>query len=69
MKTNQKRTNTTHATDESMDNGLHDLFLDELADMYHAERQLTTALPKMIKAAQSDELRSALEAHLDETGS
>ena len=50
-----------------MNNPLHDLFLDELADTRHAETQLTKALPKMIKAAESDELRSALESHLEET--
>lgn len=46
---------------------LHELFLDELADIHNAEQQLVKALPKMAKAAQSDELREAFEAHLDET--
>lgn len=46
---------------------LHDLFLDELRDIYNAERQITKALPKMIKATSHDELRSALENHLEET--
>jgi ferritin-like metal-binding protein YciE len=50
-----------------MKNGLHELFLDELADMYSAEQQLTKALPKLAKAAQSDELREAFEMHLEET--
>src|SRR5580698_4999878 len=49
------------------DNDLHELFLDELADLYNAEQQLTKALPKMIKAAQSEELKDALEQHLSET--
>ena len=35
--------------------------------MYHAEKQLLKALPKMAKAATSDELREALESHLEET--
>ena len=50
-----------------MDNDLHELFLEELADMYNAEQQLTKALPKMAKAAESDELRQAFEEHLEET--
>ena len=50
-----------------MESDLHDLFLDELADMLHAEKQITKALPKLIKAVESDELRGALEDHLEET--
>lgn len=46
---------------------LHDAFIDELRDAYDAEKQLTKALPKMAKAASSDELRQAFEAHLEET--
>jgi ferritin-like metal-binding protein YciE len=46
---------------------LHDAFLHELKDVYDAERQLTRALPKMAKAASSEELREALEMHLNET--
>jgi len=48
---------------------LHDAFIDELRDTYDAERQITKALPKMIKAATSEELRSAFESHLEETRS
>ncbi len=46
---------------------LHDAFLDELRDMYHAEKQLTKALPKMAKAASSAALVEAFESHLAET--
>jgi ferritin-like metal-binding protein YciE len=46
---------------------LHDLFVDELKDLYSAETQLTKALPKMAKAASSDELREAFLSHLKET--
>ena len=46
---------------------LDDLFLEILKDMYHAEKQLMRALPKMAKAADSDELRQAFETHRDET--
>jgi ferritin-like metal-binding protein YciE len=46
---------------------LHDAFLDELRDTYDAEKQLTKALPKMVKASTSAALRDAFEAHLEET--
>jgi ferritin-like metal-binding protein YciE len=46
---------------------LHDAFVDELRDTYDAEKQLTKALPKMAKAANSPELREAIESHLEET--
>jgi ferritin-like metal-binding protein YciE len=48
-------------------NTLRDLFEDELKDMYDAEKQILKALPKVIKAANDDELRNALSAHLNET--
>jgi ferritin-like metal-binding protein YciE len=50
-----------------MDSELHELFLEELADIYNAEQQLTKALPKMAKAAESEELRQAFEEHLQQT--
>ena len=46
---------------------LHDAFIDELRDTYDAEKQILKALPKMVKAAASDELRAAFEEHLEET--
>ncbi|MGH6919128.1 MAG: ferritin-like domain-containing protein, partial [Geminicoccaceae bacterium] len=46
---------------------INDLLLDELRDIYHAEKQLVKALPKMAKKAKSDELRQAFEHHLEET--
>jgi ferritin-like metal-binding protein YciE len=46
---------------------LHDAFVDELRDTYDAEKQITKALPKMAKAASSPGLRTAFEAHLEET--
>jgi ferritin-like metal-binding protein YciE len=46
---------------------LKDLFLDELADMYDAERRITKSLPKMAKAATCPDLRKAVEFHLKET--
>ena len=47
--------------------GLRQLFVDELKDIYWAEKALTKAIPKMIKNASSDELIEALTEHLDVT--
>src|SRR5678815_1152319 len=44
------------------------LLVDELRDIYDAEKRLTKAIPKLARKATSDELRSALEEHLEETG-
>lgn len=49
------------------ESALNELFIDELKDIYWAEKHLTTALPKMAKAATSNELRTAIENHLAET--
>ncbi len=46
---------------------LDDLFEDTLKDIYYAENKILKALPKMAKAAQSDELKAAFEKHLKET--
>jgi ferritin-like metal-binding protein YciE len=48
-------------------NSLRDLFVEQLQDLYNAEQQLVKALPKMAKAATSDDLRSAFEEHLEKT--
>ena len=47
--------------------GLRELFIDELKDIYWAEKELTKAIPKMIKNASSEELIEALTSHLEET--
>src|SRR5688572_10987322 len=52
---------------KSMQTPLHEIFLDEVADVHNAEQQLIKALPEMAEAAQSDELREAFESHLEET--
>jgi ferritin-like metal-binding protein YciE len=46
---------------------LSKLYVDELKDLFSAENQLLKALPKMAKAASSDELRSGFEEHLEQT--
>src|SRR5580700_4874151 len=47
--------------------GLKELYIDELKDLYSAENQLVKALPKMAKAATSEDLRSGFEEHLQQT--
>lgn len=46
---------------------LKELYIDELRDIYNAESQLVKALPKMAKAANSEELRTGFEEHLEQT--
>lgn len=48
-------------------NSLKDLMTDEIRDLYHAERQITQALPKMIDAASDAELKKAFQTHLQQT--
>jgi ferritin-like metal-binding protein YciE len=48
-------------------NTLQKLYTDELRDLYNAENQLLKALPKMAKAASSEELKEAFEQHLEQT--
>jgi ferritin-like metal-binding protein YciE len=48
-------------------NTLQKLYTDELRDLYNAENQLLKALPKMAKAASSEELKEAFEKHLEQT--
>ncbi|WP_376958716.1 ferritin-like domain-containing protein [Azospirillum sp. A26] len=46
---------------------MQDLLIEDLRDIYHAEKQIAKALPKMAKAASSDKLRQAFETHLEQT--
>jgi ferritin-like metal-binding protein YciE len=46
---------------------LEDVFVEQIADLYSAEQQLVAALPKMVQAAHSDDLRKALQEHLEQT--
>ncbi|MGE5520623.1 MAG: ferritin-like domain-containing protein [Candidatus Dadabacteria bacterium] len=60
-----KRTsNTMMKSEETM---LKELFIDELKDIYWAEKHLTKALPKMMKASTNEELANAFEEHLQVT--
>ena len=46
---------------------LHELFHETLKDIYFAEKKILSALPKMAKAAQSEDLKAAFEKHETET--
>jgi ferritin-like metal-binding protein YciE len=60
----KKAPETTEIAEES---ALNELFIDELKDIYWAEKHLTKALAKLAKKATTDELRSAIELHIDQT--
>src|SRR5271166_6414331 len=51
----------------NMKSSLEQLYVDELKDLFSAEKQLTKALPKMAKAATSEDLRKGFEEHLEQT--
>jgi len=61
------KSKTTKAINEADQEKLTELFVDGLKDIYWAEKHLAKALPKMAKAATSDELKAAFEAHATET--
>ena len=50
-----------------VETNLKSVFVDELRDLHNAEQQLIKALPKMAKAATSEELRKGFEEHLEQT--
>ncbi len=54
-------------TTEEIQSALLKLFVDEIKDIYWAEKHLVKALPKMRKAATSEELQEAFETHLEQT--
>jgi len=63
-----RATNSTRAAAPyNEESKLKELFVEELKDIYSAEKQLTKALPKLAKAATSEELASAFENHLAQT--
>jgi len=54
-------------TNTKSGSALNELFVDELKDVFDAEKQLVKALPKMAKAATSENLQSAITEHLEQT--
>jgi len=67
MKTATAKPTTAPKTEDVKDSALNELFIDELKDIYWAEKHLAKALPKMIKGATSAELKTTIENHLKET--
>lgn len=65
--TSPRRSTPAGPTQKSDATMLRELFIDELRDIYWAEKHLTKALPKMRKGATSEELASAFEEHLSVT--
>lgn len=63
---NAKKSNG-HATASQPNQQLEKFFVDQLKDIYWAEKHLTKALPKMQKAATTEELRQAIEEHTAQT--
>jgi ferritin-like metal-binding protein YciE len=61
------RKRTAPQTTEEIGTALRDLFLEEIKDIYWAEKYLTKALPKMQKAANSERLQQAFETHMQQT--
>lgn len=60
-------TKTSNQNGSARESGLRELFIDELKDIYWAEKALVKALPKMAKKATSSELVAAIEDHLSVT--
>lgn len=65
--TKTKGSKSTGKTGKMENSEFHEFFVDELKDIYWAEKHLVKALPKMKKAATSPELASAFEKHTEET--
>ena len=62
-----RKSNVTPKSKEEITSALQELFIDEIKDIYWAEKHLTKALPKMEKAATSDVLKKAFATHLKQT--
>jgi len=62
-----RETNPTPPEANMALDSLHDLYVNELKDLYNAETQLVKALPKMAKAASNPDLKAAIEEHLEVT--
>lgn len=65
--TNNKSQGATKQSKPDQAQGLRQLFEDELKDIYWAEKELTKAIPKMIKNASDEKLIKALTGHLEVT--
>lgn len=66
-KTSKKAVAAAASRTPEAKSALKELFVDELKDIYWAEKHLATALPKMIKGATSEDLKKTIITHLEET--
>jgi ferritin-like metal-binding protein YciE len=66
-KTNKKATAVAVERTPKAESALKELFVDELKDIYWAEKHLAAALPKLIKGATSEDLKQTISTHLEET--
>src|ERR1700761_573298 len=66
-KTNKQKAAAAVSRTPEAQNALNELFVDELKDIYWAEKHLASALPKMIKGATSEDLKNTISTHLEET--
>ena len=66
-KTNKQKAAAAVSRTQEAQNALNELFVDELKDIYWAEKHLASALPKMIKGATSEDLKNTISTHLEET--
>src|SRR3978361_1289062 len=69
MATKAKKNTTAAAASRTpeAESALKELFIDEIKDIYWAEKHLATALPKLIKGATSEDLRQTITTHLEQT--
>lgn len=66
-KTNKKTAAAAASRTPEAESALKELFVDELKDILWAEKHLVSALPKMIKGATSEDLKTTISNHLEET--
>lgn len=66
-KTNKRTTAAAAERTPEAESALKELFIDELKDIYWAEKHLASALPKLIKGATSEDLKQTITTHLEET--
>ena len=66
-KTNKKAVAAPASRTPEAESALKELFVDEIKDIYWAEKHLAAALPKMIKGATCEDLKQTITTHLEET--
>jgi ferritin-like metal-binding protein YciE len=66
-KTAKKAVTAAASRTPEAESALKELFIDEIKDIYWAEKHLATALPKLIKGATSEDLKQMITTHLEET--